>query len=417
MQPKTLPAAALVAALAAALPGAVAAQTPPELIGLSAAAATTRVVRQDWTDCTTTGCATLLAAPTAANAGGTAYDATRGVVWIANGLLLEAVDPVSCRVVCGPQSLPATGAGVRITGLAVVEAAGVMLVAASDNSILEYRLACPISTLVRRCDATPALPSGHSIGGIATDDVGDLVAFSSSDFQNPAAPGNVIHVARRGAPCSPICRIPVPACGTTRLGPLTGVAFDPCRNVLWATDGSATVGLRIGGPALCGPVQQVQCCDFPGPGRFVGLAVAPSRATAVGTNCTSQGCPNCPQMAHRSVGDAALGNPSFALELVNAPAGARVAMWINAGPCNPGGPIVPPFCGPVLVPIAPPPVVVSLGTGPGLGCSGAVQVPLPIPLDPALCGGVLSSQCFGICTTGLVGTFVSNCLSWQVTGS
>ena len=67
--------------------------------------------------------------------------------------------------------------------------------------------------------------------------------------------------------------------------------------------------------------------------------------------------------------------------------------------------------------MTPPPIVISLATGGTGGCTGTLQIPLPIPLDPALCGGTLSSQCFGLCPQAPFGTFVSNCLSWQVTGS
>ncbi len=122
-------------------------------------------------------------------------------------------------------------------------------------------------------------------------------------------------------------------------------------------------------------------------------------------------------MTHFTGGDPAIGNGSFTLNLLNAPARARVALWVNAGPCRPLGIRVSPFCGAVHVPISPPPIIVNLGTGGTSGCTGTLQVPLPIPLDPALCGGTLSSQCFGLCPQTPFGTFVSNCSSWRVTGT
>lgn len=397
----------------ALLPAAVQAQTAPELVGL-VNGASARLVRQSPTTCATRVCPTAMPGIAARPNGGTAYDATRSAVWVSNGSVLEAVDPVACRVICAPHQLPSV-TNSRITGLAINESEGVLVTTGTDNAIRQYRLECPVTRLLSRCDASGAIPAGHTIGGIATDDVRDLVLYSSSDF-SATAPANTLYVARRADPCNPLCRIAVPACGNNRLGAITGVAFDPCDLVVWATDGQHTVGLRLSGISPCS-VQEIQCCTLPGNTGYVGLALIPSRATSAGQSCTNLGCPTCPGMAHVTSGDPALGNSSFSLDLVGAPRGSRAAIWIAGGACNAPGVSIAPFCGPILVPLIPPPIVINLGTGPGIGCGGGFQVSVPIPLDRSLCGGTLSSQCFGICSNPGLGTFVSNCLTWTVTGS
>jgi hypothetical protein len=54
-------------------------------------------------------------------------------------------------------------------------------------------------------------------------------------------------------------------------------------------------------------------------------------------------------------------------------------------------------------------------TGPGVGCGGFATYNLPLPMNPAYCGLVLSSQCIAFCITPIgTGTSLSNCLSWQL---
>jgi hypothetical protein len=393
----------------------IAAQTAPELVGL-ARGAPAPILRQNPSTCVIRGCPTSLATVAARPAGGTAYDASRSAVWVSEGILLSAVDPVACREVCAPHALPTTSLA-RITGLAINDSEGVLVVTDADNVITQYKLDCPVTALAARCDASTVVPASHTIGGVATDDLLDLVIYSSSDFSGLATPGNTMYVARRADPCNPLCQFDVPACGSSRLGPITGVAFDPCDRIVWATDGQLTVGLRLSNATPCA-VQEVQCCQSTATAAgYIGLCVVPSRPTAVGQSCTNLGCPSCPSMAHVATGDPALGNASFTLDLVDAPRGTRAALWIAGGACTPPGLRILPFCGPILVPLMPPPIVINVGTGPGLGCGGGFRVAVPIPLDRSLCGATLSSQCFGICSNLAPGTLVSNCLSWTITGT
>jgi hypothetical protein len=76
---------------------------------------------------------------------------------------------------------------------------------------------------------------------------------------------------------------------------------------------------------------------------------------------------------------------------------------------------VPPLCGPVLLGG---PVSLSLSTLTplGVGCAPNVDFGLPVPMDPAFCGVVLSSQCAALCvdTSNATGFSLSNCLSWEL---
>jgi hypothetical protein len=398
-------------ALAAAVPG----QTRPGLIGLTSAPPS--ILRQSF-DCQVERCDPAFPATTLRTAGGTAYDAILGAVWVTNGAVLGAFEARGCRAVCAPRPVPLP-ATVAATGLAVNERARVMVITDSANVIHQFPLACPLGPRNAGCDVSALLPAGHVLGGVATDDVNDHVLYAASAF-TATNPNNVIFVARRGNACQPHCRIPVPNCGTAPLGPITGLAFDPCASVIWATDGVQTVGLRYDAAPPC-QATAVQCCRLP-PAvaqRFVGLCVEPSSATPEGRSCQNGACPSCPLMAHTAIGDAALGNPAFALELSGAPANAQAWLVVGAGACAPSGPLLPPICGPILVPLRPAPVVVGpVPTGGTVGCTGSALVRVPIPLDRSYCGAVLSSQFLGLCTTGpAFGTFVSNCLGWAVTGT
>lgn len=408
----TLRLAAVAAATALSLPG----QTRPGLIGLTNTPPA--IIRQAY-DCQIERCDPAFPATTARVAGGTAYDAILGAVWVTNGTTIAAYDSRGCRTVCAPQPLVLPNDAVA-TGLAVNERARVMVVTDSTNVVHQYPLSCPLGASTVRCSLAAALPVGHVIGGVATDDVNDHVLVAASSF-TAANAGNVILVARRANACQPHCRIPVPSCGPTALGPITGLAFDPCANVIWATDGVQTVGLRYSAATPC-QVTEIQCCRLPATTamRYVGLCIEPSQAQGEGRNCQNGICANCPLMAHTAIGDAALGNPGFALELSAAPANAQTWLIVGAGACDANGPLIPPICGPILVPYRPilPIVVGPIPTGGTVGCTGSALVRVPIPLDRTLCGAVLSSQYLGLCTAGpAFGTFVSNCLSWMVSGT
>jgi hypothetical protein len=161
------------------------------------------------------------------------------------------------------------------------------------------------------------------------------------------------------------------------------------------------------------------CCSLPPPApgdTFIGLAVRSGRATSNGAPCANGACPPCP-MVHSLGGSPNLGNATFSLNLTGAPLSSIAWCGIGLGPCAPVGPTIPPLCGPLYIG----PHIMTLGgmfTPPGAGCGGSVSFGLPLPVNPAFCGVVLSSQCVALCgTTTFPGWSMSNCLSWELQGN
>lgn len=402
---------------------ALAAQTAPVLIGCSlsvTAPAAMSSTRQDFATCATRTCNTVFVAPTPAYAGGTAFDPTSGGVYHTDGLALGLFDPTTCGLKCPPVSLAVAGITGVGTGLAYNESTNSLFMSTSANILYTWRGGCP-PTVLAKC-ALP-VPTGSVVGGLATSDLTRTIFYSSSVF-SPAGPANVIYAAPQSSPCTPTCMFrPTPCPGTAglALGPITGLAYDDCRRTLWATDGSLVVGIAVSVTATTPPTpcgfQIVSCCKIPPTEHYCGLCVMPSEPTPTGTNCTKAPCPACPTMVHDSVGDPTIGNPAFALRLVNAPAGAPAVLALNAGACTSPGIPISIFCGNLLVPL-PGIITFGVGTGGTIGCTGGVTFPLPVPLNPWLCGRTLSSQFLLVCfATSGFGTGVSNCLSFTVTSS
>ena len=147
---------------------------------------------------------------------------------------------------------------------------------------------------------------------------------------------------------------------------------------------------------------------------MIGLAVRSGRATPSGGPCNNGSCPPCP-MVHTLRNSPNLGNAQFGLDLNGVALGGNLT-WclIGAGPCMPIGPVIGPLCGPLWIG----PYMGSLGpnvSAAGVGCGGFETFNLPLPLIPAFCGSIISSQCATICPTAAgIGTAMSNCLSWEL---
>ncbi len=388
------------------------AQTTPELIAFTAT--TPFIARQTIDTCKLATCKPSIPGIVGHVAsGGTAWDATRGGVWITNGTDLMCVDGESCRTICKIHRPLTTRAS--ITGLAVNERMRVMVVTDSLNNIHQFKLDCPIATLVSSCRAK--VPSGHTIGGVATDDIGDLVLYSSSDFSGSGAPGNRLYVAPRLRACDPICSVPVARCGNTTLGPIHGVAYDACTGHVFLTEGFVTIELRID-VSTC-KVAEVRCCRQTLSEPYIGLCLVPSRSESLGRSCLLRPCAACTSMEHTTIGDPALGNGSFGLALSGAPVGASAFAFFNFGACT-SGIKIPGFCGGVFVPISPlPPIgigpIITSGFG---GCTGAASTLVSIPASTSLCGATFCSQFLGLCPLAIgTGTFVSNAQSWTISSS
>lgn len=389
----------------------------PGATGQSRLVAVTRIspliVSQNTGSCVQTQCTPAGLAPPAAGfpwVGGTAYDSNTRGVWASNGLQIAKVDP---RNACAPQCpvlpMPNTSPNNPVTGLAYYEPTNTLYVTDQANVIRWYTVGggCQLS-LVNRCPAP--IPAGDVLTGCATDDRTGQIFYSAI---TPGSPGGKIYVAQIGAPCLPFCSFGVLTCGTNTMGPLLGLAYDSCANVLWVTDGRFTTGLSFN-PISCVVLGEIQCCiNTVEP--YIGLALVPGGETSSGPNCTAGSCPLCPTMQHVLGSEPYVGNAAFSLDLINAPGASTAFAFLNFGPCT--APVLsPPFCAGVRVPLAPPPLGVSTPTGgtPGL-CNGSASVNVSIPNNYALCGIKFCSQYLGVCPGG--GLLTSNALDWIVVGS
>lgn len=357
-------------------------------------------------------------------AGGVAWSARHGGAWATDGKQLALHDLVTtavpCNVLCGPGVIPAVAAAEFVTGLGVNESTNTLWMTISDgiaNRMGRYSNACP-PAVGGSCPLP--VPAGMIVAGLDSADAAGLVVYTASLFAG--APNNTIFFAPQTAPCSPICVRPVPNCSaTTTLGPITGVAVEEdaygpglLQFRVYVTDGRTVEALKYD-PTTC-TVTTEFCCTNGFQDRLVGLGVVPSRATRMGANCSTGACPVCPTMEHVAIGDPAIGNPAFTLQLNNAPAASIAYMLLNFGPCTAPGVFSPPFCAPVLVPVAGWIAVGPLATGGGVGCTGSAGITLSVPLNTAFCGAVFSSQYVVLCG-GLFSNAISNCLTWMISAT
>jgi len=114
-------------------------------------------------------------------------------------------------------------------------------------------------------------------------------------------------------------------------------------------------------------------------------------------------------------GDPAIGNFGFALDLIGAPSGTFAFLRFNAGACLPGTNFGGVLCD--FVPFSNLASCSFVPTGGTTGCSGSASCPLPLPALGALCGITLSTRWFGIEIPTITNNYVSNCLTWTISGS
>ena len=105
----------------------------------------------------------------------------------------------------------------------------------------------------------------------------------------------MVYVAPMNNWCKPSCKIAITTCGTAKLGPITGLGYDSCRDMLYATDGKLTV---YGVVSNC-QFKPVGCCPALGE-KYTGLAVRPRAAQSVGKSCTRKPCFSCPSTRNRT---------------------------------------------------------------------------------------------------------------------
>jgi hypothetical protein len=406
------------ASIALAGVGGLSAQTPDNLIGLTR---NIPIIQQhDHAACAGLPSCPAPGMPPAAPlppfVGGTAWDPTRSQVWVSNGPLLAAYSMNGCVPTCPPIPCPTSSPNAFCTGLAFAESLNQLWVIDSLGAILQCQNGCP-PVVVAQC-RTGLLPGANAATtGLAIDEGNGLAFYSYTDFTTGVS---IVHVAQIATPCQFFQRQTVSGCLVgTAFGPVTGLAVDWCRQILYLTNGRQSQAWNY--TVLPGPVltfAAAGCCTLPtGSDPIIGLCVRPGGATPTGNPCANGSCPNCP-MVHSLRNEPNLGNFAFTLGLDSAPTGQLAWCVIGAGPCMPPGLLFPPLCGPIFTP-GPLGTLGPMPTG-GLGaCNGSANFALPLPVIPTLCGAVLSSQCVVLCVTaaGGIGTALSPCLSWRLQGS
>ncbi|MGE3174701.1 MAG: hypothetical protein AB7O97_18860 [Planctomycetota bacterium] len=398
------------------LTAALGAQTPNNLIGLTR---TSPLINQrDHNTCTQLPSCNVPGfppAPAVPYAGGTGWDPMRNGAVISDGFNLAEVDPDACTYICPPFPAPTLSPNAMVTGLEVVESLTQIWMLDSFGNLYQLQHGCPWP-VVAVCNTGLGLVGSNATGGLAVDEKNRLAFYSYTDW---ATSTSTVHIAPMANPCQIFQTVTPPLCiGGAPLRGITGLAVDACRQVLYLTDGVQTIGwpYTVGGATVF--FAAPTCCTLPAPApgdQMIGLGVRSGRATRHGSPCANGACPTCP-MQHVLRNSPNLGNGNFALGLDGAPLNSFVICGISAGPCMAAGPVVLPFCGPILLGG---PLLLSLGptfTPPGFGCGASATWGLPLPMDPAFCGIVLSSQCAAFCssTFGATGTSLSNCLSWEL---
>ncbi len=394
-------------------------QSNSRIVGLTESTPLLR--SQDVVNCSPSFCAPAgFPSTVSAVAGGTAYDTRTRGTWITNGVVLAKVDSRdSCVYQCAPTPLAIIDVSTRITGLAYVHRTNRLLMTDSGNGISTWQInGCGV-TMVSRC--VVPLPTGNILTGIAVDDVTDQLFYCYSNFAlgAPTVPGGMVAAASLLDPCQPGCAAPATFCTNNQpLGALRGLGYDACTNQLWITDGFRTISALLS-PATC-QLTVTGCCpnQVLAGEPYVGLCIEPSTEDSVGQSCTNGSCPNCAPVHFMAHGDPVLGNLGFTLDGTQLPANTMAATFFNFGPCNNAGILVQPFCGPLHVALTPTLLAFPQPTGGGAGCSGTTSLQVSIAADPQLCGTVISSQVLGICVNAVsFGTYVSNCLSWEISSS
>jgi len=386
---------------------AAAATAQPTVIGLTANIQA--VAQQDMGSCQVNACNVLglLGGPTGNPFdGGTAVDMNRGGVWITNGVRVAMVDPERCTVMCPPFT-PAVGG--TITGLAVHEPTRNLYALTTAGSLYTIAATCPWQ-VITRCPLGQVVPTGWVAAGLAISDPGNYIFIAAA---NPAIPGSAtVFVTTITNPCSPICRIPASRCGSVAMGVPTGAGFDPCRDMLYVTDGSHTTEIRVNVPACQSTF--VRCCRNANPNNdpYIGLCLLPTKSTSTGRGCTRAPCTLC-NPTHTVTTVPFPGNPAFNLSLASAPTGSIGYLLMGAGPCQAVG--IPFSCDalrtvPLWGAFGPVPM------GGGGGCTGAGTVPIGIPNNYGLCGLQVATQWYVLCP-GTTGNGLSNCVTWTISGS
>lgn len=404
----------LAIALCCLAPAAASAQTLPNLIGPTLN--TPLIAEVQHGTCSPLGtCAPgLLPTTTFFWAGGSAWDSANAALWVSNGQQLGRFAVGTCTTQCGLVACPKSSAVAEATGMDLHDAANELWVIDDAGIITRATNACPPVTL------TPSYNTGLGPAGfvrtsaIGIDELRGLVFYSTCDF---ASGTGRIYVAPIANPGAWFQFTPVSDCFPNPTL-ITGLAVDAGNAAIYWTNGRNTYRWTYvynpSGPSVA--FTPGTCCILiaPPPDPFTDLSIRWGGATSNGAPCANGSCPACP-MVH-SLRNAPLLGTVLQLGLDFATPVTLALCAVDFGSCGGTGPTIPPFCGPILVPLtaAMLPMGPNIPVGPG-PCGASTTWFLPLPANPAFAGTPLCSQCFTLCgASGTLGggTQMSNCLSW-----
>jgi hypothetical protein len=342
--------------------------------------------------------------------GGITWDAANAAAWVTTGSQLALIPPGTCAPICGPVPCPRS-VGSLTTGLDLHEGTGEFWGIDDLGVITTFTVAPGCVTTVQNSWPTGLVATPvWATTGITVDELNGLVFYSTADFSVGSGSIYVAPIATPGAwvlaSLTQECFAPVPSL-------ITGLAVDAGNSVLYWTNGRNTFAWNyvvVGASVTFTPGP---CCILAAPftDPFTDLAIRWGGATSTGGPCANGSCTPCP-MVH-TLRNAPLLNTVLQLGLDQAQPGTLTLCGVSLGGCNPAGPIVPPFCGPLMVPLTTLLGVLgpAIPVGPG-PCQASDTQSLPLFGPPALIGTVFSTQFVSLCAPS--GTAMSNCLTWTV---
>jgi hypothetical protein len=363
----------------------------------------------------------LQSSPVRYFAGGSAYDARNRSVWNSDGVVLSDSIVRGCYSRCGPIQATLVSGNAAVSGLAISQGKPRLFQLATYEyyfEVVTYDLQqcpTPIAKCVYKFPTSGGLVRPVATG-LAYDQIHDLLYIGIS-HRNLSTGGweHTCFVSPANSPCKPICKFPLmPA--STRM--LTGLAWDNCQRVLYATDGQITQPHGFSKKNHCTPKYGLPCKKQTSP-TWHGLCLIPgAKNVRAGKPCTTAPCPSCPSMfASTYGGDPVLGNTSFGFNLSQAPSNGIAILMLRYGALTPGFPFLCDrlyaMSGPMLALTAVP----MSGTG---SCGGYANVSWPIPSSPGmasiLCGAPISSQWLVFCSSTSGSGFggLSNALQFTI---
>lgn len=341
--------------------------------------------------------------------GGAAWDTANNGLWITTGAALARVSPGTCTTGCGPVPCPRLP-GSLTTGLDMHETTNELWGIDDAGWITAFTANSTCVTAIQNQWNTFLPASGNlATTDITIDEVRGLVFYSTSDF---GVGSGSIYVALIATPGAWFQVNPVQDCNSNP-SLITGLAADSSSSVLYWTNGRGTFAWNYSYTGGVVSYTQTPCCiqSAPFTEPYIDLAIRRRGPVPVGSPCANGTCNPCP-MVH-SLRTLPLMGSVLQLGLDQAQPLTLTLCAIGLGPCNSAGPVIPPFCGPLMVPL---PVPLILGPGIPVGgppCSASHTEFLLLPATPpSLVGTLLSSQFVSLCAGS--GTAMSNCLTWAL---